>query len=180
MYLWCLTFTTLFCCAVTVKFLSRIPQITASIQSPPLGTRQTPSHCRLSIHQAISTPLLINCLPTLCQCIGHNRSSFHPCHRKTLLLHSCFSYVIDHFINFLRELRSRVIILENATWLTAPNHIMIRVNALVEEAVIVIAKEATIKIYSSCNGRKASGELGAALGKAGEAIILWEITVALG
>jgi len=126
-------------------------QITARIQGPPFLLRQAPFNLIFSFLQAITTPFFSHTFPALCQ--GINSLTFSHC-KPSSLIHCHPHHILNHFTNTLPKHQPLSLTSHSTILCGAVHSIPQRVTLLSVETVVIIAKEATIKVNVTRNWRE--------------------------
>jgi hypothetical protein len=148
----------------------RISKITASIQTPSFGIRQTPSQIFTGIFQTNSTLVITQTIPTLSQ--SKHTPIFH--NPKSIISSRNSSQILYQVPNILPKFQIRPF-----TGSVTHNPISRNIDSFVKKIVIVVTKEASIKKNTSGCSREAAGQSGAAGSVAEEAVGVSEVFVTL-
>lgn len=154
---------------IVIEFVSWIPQVTTSIQSPPFSFGPTPSQSLTSLVQTLSTPIGAHSFPALPQSI---HLPFHFPYSKTTVFRRGPLDNPNHLRKILLKLRfiRRVFLAaDDGRW-----------GNFGVEAVVVVTEEAAVEENAGGDGGEAAWDLGAAGGVAEEAVGVRQVVEALG
>lgn len=158
---------------IVIKFLSRISQITPSIQSPPFLAGRTPHRRLTSLLQATLTPSTPQSLPALRQ--GKHRP-LHLRHSKPAISRRRRRRIPDRKPN----IPPKLLLFDFVLFRRAADHgVARRVGGLAVKSVGIVTEEAPVEKNGGGEGGEAAGEFRAAGGVAEEAVGVGEVIEAL-